>query len=180
MKLKLLSAIAIILLLCIAFASCDDAINNSSADAEQSGFNKIPTESSVNESKPEASVPDVSTPETSGLEKSVWYDDEELDQWFAEFKKGIDEYEPRQEISSDGMRSDHFTTIPGFFPTILVQNSIQIIFRNSALAEMLTLQHLQSITIFQRKNTLSSATPIWKNGEKLLMGKNPMAWKYIC
>jgi hypothetical protein len=115
MKLKLLSTIAIILLLCIAFASCDDAINNSSADAEQSEFNKIPTESSINESEPEASMPDMSTPETSEPEKSVWYDDEELDQWFAELKKGIDEYEPRQEISSDGMRSDHFTTIPGFF-----------------------------------------------------------------
>ena len=80
-----------------------------------------PEVSAPDVSMPDVSMPDVSVPETSELEetsnteKSVWYDDEELDQWFAELKNGIDEYEPREEITSDGMRSDHFTIIPGFF-----------------------------------------------------------------
>ena len=146
MKIKLLSAIAVMILLCVVFASCDGGTSDFSTDTEMSELSEISEEISKAESTPDESLtessepdvsepevsapdvsaPDVSTPdvsvpetseleETSNTEKSVWYDDEELDQWFAELKKGIDEYEPREEITSDGMRSDHFTIIPGDF-----------------------------------------------------------------
>ncbi len=63
MKIKLLSAIAIILLLCVAFASCNEVKDNSSADTEQSDLSGAPSaENSENESAPEGSSPETSTP----------------------------------------------------------------------------------------------------------------------
>ncbi len=102
----------------MALTACDNSDPPEESIVEVSDMSEAESTSegsTPENSLPEDSVPEESIPDTSEPEKSVWYDDEELDQWFAELKKGIDEYEPRQEISSDGMRSDHFTTIPGFF-----------------------------------------------------------------
>ena len=112
MKIKLLSAIAIILLLCVAFASCNEVKDNSSADIGQSALSDAPsTENSVNESTPEESLTETSIPDSSepieseapveiseeevseqeDVEPSIWYGDKELREWYLEYLAGFEE-----------------------------------------------------------------------------------------
>ena len=95
-------------------SGCDNA-NDNISDAEPNTSKSVssePEESAIFE--PEESA--VSEPEESTVvEKTVWYGEKELKEWFAEFKQGVDNYEPREAITSDGMRYDKFTLIEGFF-----------------------------------------------------------------
>lgn len=94
-------------------SSYDVSVDEENSDAEIS----VPHESNPSEdSKPEESVPEESVLEESTVvEKYVWYGESELKSWFSDLKEIIDNYEPREDITDDGMRSDHFTTIPSFF-----------------------------------------------------------------
>ncbi len=91
MKLKLLPAIAIILLLCVAFASCNEVKDNSSADIGQSDLSDTPsTENSGSENVSEDSLPEESMPVADysrfdgyvigKLPEGEWYSQEDLDE----------------------------------------------------------------------------------------------------
>ncbi len=108
---KTLFAVLIIFAFILIFTACDTSVPPEESANEASNMSETeslpesstPEESTPEDSLPEESIPDTSAPETSEPEVSVpeesepevsepeayvWYGQEELDQWYAEFKEG--------------------------------------------------------------------------------------------
>lgn len=115
---KILLLLLATLLILLSFTACDELKRENSEYMSEVSITDFST---PEDSVPEESV--VSEPEEStAVEKYVWYGETELKAWFAELKQGADEYEPREQISSDGMRLNNFTNIPGPFIEFLEKN----------------------------------------------------------
>ncbi len=133
---KILFAGLIIFAFLLTFTACDtseppeesiievsdisetESTPENSLPEESTPEDSLPEESIPETSEPETSEPEISEPETSEPETYVWYGQEELDRWYAEFKEsnGGDTY--------DGKHVRYYYAIDGKFIDEMISSEI--------------------------------------------------------
>jgi len=116
---------ALLLAFVFVFTACEVTDNESNTSVSQNESSEVQT------STPQESVPQVSEPEVSDYEQSdesqtpevsteayVWYGQEELDQWYAEFKEG------NGGDTSDGKHVQYYYGIDGKFIDEIISREI--------------------------------------------------------